>query len=567
MKPFMKTVPCTISTLSPVHIGCGEDYYPTNYVIDGGFLHSFSEEALIEALTLNEKKELAQLAEIQTQDGLKKLQKFVYNKRKKLCNYASHSVPVSEQLEEFYQDRITNNGNNALDIARHAFNPYSQTPYFAGSSIKGAIRTALLNMVNNGKKLQDVLNSLNIKNQNGMTYIVKENKDLPKNEKVSDKLQKFLLGYKDIPDDPLRLLKVSDANYQHDLFGAEIRFSLNRKNWQSEFISTAAEKDIYKRLECLPAFRHHSFKFDITFLQGKYLFNIELIAKVCNDFFKPQLIKELVLLRNLKYANDAWLDGLEALLDGELGEALKNNQAFLLRIGQHGGAESNTLEGVRHIKIMQGKDKETKEKRPDKYLSKPTTIWLAGDNKDQQQNLLPFGWILVETGDICLTETQQFLKNQAKPAYQLSAQLKEQYQERAKRLVEEKLIKKAHEKQEKERLEKERLVKEKREQQEREYVERQHREQQAQIERAAKLATLSSEQRLIAELYEESQKSTTRNQPVGGTLYVKLTDLVKQADNWSNEDKQALFELGSGINKTLWNTNKNVKNRLKALQA
>jgi CRISPR-associated protein Csm5 len=79
--PFLDTTRCTISTLSPVHIGCGEDYYPTNYVIDDGLLHHFSEEGLLSALTLAEKNTLDTLAEYQRDNGIKKLQEFIYNKQ------------------------------------------------------------------------------------------------------------------------------------------------------------------------------------------------------------------------------------------------------------------------------------------------------------------------------------------------------------------------------------------------------------------------------------------------------------------------------------------------------
>jgi CRISPR-associated protein Csm5 len=38
-----------ITPLSPVHIGTGEDYEPTQYVIDGDGLYSFSPEAALRA--------------------------------------------------------------------------------------------------------------------------------------------------------------------------------------------------------------------------------------------------------------------------------------------------------------------------------------------------------------------------------------------------------------------------------------------------------------------------------------------------------------------------------------
>ncbi|MDW7998100.1 MAG: hypothetical protein RMI30_01400, partial [Thermodesulfovibrio sp.] len=66
--------------------------------------------------------------------------------------------------------------------------------------------------------------------------------------------------------------------------------------------------------------------------------------------------------------------------------------AFLIRIGRHSGAEAVTIEGNRHIKIMQGRD------RPPLYLDRATTFWLASDSPKPKTNngLLPFGWAVIE---------------------------------------------------------------------------------------------------------------------------------------------------------------------------
>jgi hypothetical protein len=80
---------------------------------------------------------------------------------------------------------------------------------------------------------------------------------------------------------------------------------------------------------------------------------------------------------------------------------------------QHGSTESNTLEGVRHIKIKVS-DRPTKSMR-----SEPTTVWLAANHKDQQRDLLPFGWVLVEIGDFKLNKIHDFLKVNAANDYAL----------------------------------------------------------------------------------------------------------------------------------------------------
>ncbi len=548
-KAFLETVPCKISTLTPVHIGCGEDYYPTNYVIDDGLLHCFGEDGLLAGLTLSERQKLADFAFQTDDEGIKKLQAFIYAKKDSLQNYASHTVPVSAELEKFYQSRIGKTSqhesggkkvNNQLQIARHAFNPYRQTPYFPGSSIKGAIRTALLNAENQGDSLP---------------FRVDENRDIPRGE--NDKLQKRLLDYQAIGDkpekgikgDPLRLLKVSDAAYQHpdSLHGLEIRFAVNRKNKPSKEKSQAEQKGLYQLLECLSANRSGSLAFSVTFLEGEKrdcFADIEAVAKACNDCFLPQLAKELTLMQHLNYANSAWLAGLEKLLAGELGDSLKNNQAFLLRIGQHGGAESNTLEGVRHIKIKVS-DKPTKYE----YRDKPTTIWLAGDNKDQQRDLLPFGWVLVEIGNTELQQTAQFLKSQAAADYQKQQQLQALSEQRAQFLAEAQKRRDLKAKQEAEALERERLQVE------------------AEAQKAEQLAQMTAEQQLVFELTEAFAKEP--NPDPNGTLRQALTRAIKQAENWSDVDKavdkQALLDIGNALC-NVWGKPKKLKEQLKALQ-
>ncbi|MDD2725649.1 MAG: type III-A CRISPR-associated RAMP protein Csm5 [Methylovulum sp.] len=503
INPFLNTIRCTVSTLSPVHIGCGEDYYPTNYVIDDGFLHHFSEEGLLATLTLPEKNALSKIAEEQGDNGIKKLQQFIHSKKDKLQLHATHSVPLSEQLETFYKTRIGQTSqregrgrevNNQLNIARHAFNPYHQMPYFAGSSIKGAIRTALLNALNEGDPLPMRLDS---------------NRDAPKGE--ADKLQKRLLDYQAISDnpvknikgDPLRLLKIGDAAYHHadNLNPTEIRFAVNRKNKVSKFEA----KWPSQLLECISANRSRSLIFDLSFLTDKnshYRWSLRDICHACNEFFLPQLENELAMLRQLNYANPAWANGLEELLANELGDAFRNQQAFLLRVGQHGGAESNTLEGVRHIKIMQGKG------NAPKYLAKPTTIWLAAHHKDQQQDLLPFGWVLVEIGDTVLDQTHAFLKHYAAADYQRQGHLQQLAKQRAEFLAQEQIKQALKAQQEAEAAEQQRL------------------KDQAEAEKAAQLAEMTEAQRQIFELRQEYEKANPKTQPISGTLNPKLTTIA-----------------------------------------
>ena len=538
-----------MSTLSPVHIGCGEDYYPTNYLIDDGLLHHFSEEGLLAALSPSEKNALAKIAEKpndRNDGGIKELQRFVYSKKDGLVNYAIHTVSAAKGIEEFYLSRMKGGDKNKLEIARHAFNPYNQTPYFAGSSIKGAIRTALLNALNGNESLQSKLNELRITDKNRRPFIVNDKFDIPKN--VNGKLQENLLDYQAISDkpekgikgDPLRLLKIGDATYKNsdDLNADEIRFAVNRKNKISK-----KQSELYQILECLSANRSRSLMFDMTFLADKavnYRWTLSEICNACNEFFVPQLEKELDTLQQLNYCNAEWAKNLEKLLANELGDAFKNQQAFLLRIGQHGGAESNTLEGLRHIKVKI-KDKPAEYK----YLPKPNTIWLAANHKDQQHDLLPFGWVIVEIDDFVLNKTHAFLTAQAAPDYARQATLQALAQQRAEFLAQE---------QQKQAL---------KAQQEAEAAEQQRLQDEAEQVKHAQLAAMTLEQKIVFELKEALAKDPKPD--ANGTLRQLLTTAIKQAENWSSTDKQALLDIGAHLS-NVWGKPRKLKDQLKDLQ-
>lgn len=60
---------------------------------------------------------------------------------------------------------------------------------------------------------------------------------------------------------------------------------------------------------------------------------------------------------------------------------IKENQ-FLLKVGKYSGARAVTVDGMRNIKIMQGKNK------PPRYSDEETTFWSI--------NSMPFGWLLCE---------------------------------------------------------------------------------------------------------------------------------------------------------------------------
>lgn len=140
------------------------------------------------------------------------------------------------------------------------------------------------------------------------------------------------------------------------------------------------------------------------------------LAQACNQYYRPKLRKLLQLLGERSYANPTWLAGLQRLLDGELGQALDNNRAMLLRVGRHSHAENMTLDGARLISIPQ---------RNLKNQDTNFTVWLAASESDADSDMLPFGWVLVEPAHMPpLPQQQQWCATQHKAGSMVSVREK-----------------------------------------------------------------------------------------------------------------------------------------------
>ena len=83
MSQFLTTHRLHLTPLSPLHIGCGEDFEPTNYVIDDGLLYGFDPSRA----TLNDLQR-RQLTDVARRGSLSGIQRFF--RRLKLICQRSH---------------------------------------------------------------------------------------------------------------------------------------------------------------------------------------------------------------------------------------------------------------------------------------------------------------------------------------------------------------------------------------------------------------------------------------------------------------------------------------------
>jgi CRISPR-associated protein Csm5 len=387
-----------ITPLSPVHLGTGADYDPTGYVIDNGVLYEFDGLAALSVLPEAKRRQLNSILSGRAdQDMLLQVQAFFYGNKEVLKGVSRRQIHVSPTIEAFYQERVGHVSQhetggkkvqNKLEIERSAWNPAKQQPFIPGSGIKGAIRTALLDDLNQGRPL---------------------NYSLKRDCQANTKLQQDLMQGS-FHTDPLRLVSVADASpNQPEQFATQVRFALNRKkqpvtNDDGNLRQSQAEQQgLYQLLECLPEMMPRAFTGTVEIQRydsmpsskssdkwPAILFDLEQIASASNRFYGTHLNEEMALLKRRGYVDENWSTQLSSLLSEHwLKTALSEKRAFLLRVGRHSGAESVTLNGLRDIKIMMGKGK------TQQHLQAKTT-WLAGDERQLRTNMLPFGWLLIE---------------------------------------------------------------------------------------------------------------------------------------------------------------------------
>ena len=392
MNAFLKTYRLALTPLSPIHIGCGEDFEPTNYVIDDGVLYGFDPSRAV----LSDAQK-AKLTDAGNRASLLGIQRFFRDNAQTFKTHADVLIPVSHGVADKYERdvgravNIEANGNrvfNQLFIERNSYIGQQSLPYIPGSSFKGAIRTAILDDLNNGNRPADVQ----------FTF---------KGEAKSTSTMEKRLLKGDFQTSPLRLLKIADLMPAPGSDPARrVLYAVNLKKKQvTKDGQELQPKGIAARKECLlhgqyrsflanavlPSLEPHS---DSKNTPAPELRPTDLrrIASQSNAYNQIRLKHELNVLNGRGMVNPAWKQSLEQLLAGELKVKLDQGDAFLIRLGRYGGAESKTLsgEGVANIKIMGARGE------PPTFQGSTKTVWLAAEFETDQKHLLPFGWAVVE---------------------------------------------------------------------------------------------------------------------------------------------------------------------------
>lgn len=388
-KPFLQHHTLRLTPISPLHLGTGEDYEPTGYVISDGILYAFDpSQAELNAV---QRQELAAVAQSTGENAIQNIQRYFKKHADTFRQCAHKAVGVSKALENEYTAKIgqtvqyeskDKRVNNKLLIERTAANPLTHQPYIPGSAFKGSMRTALL----------DAITRLN------------PPRSVRSNEAA--KYENSVLG--SFASDIMRLLKAADF-MPSETVSTQIQYAVNKK--KHAVIKDGKEqtaKGVTGRRETIQHGQYRAFAAECAIqhlplehnprirqpeknLPSEKLrpFDLHQAAQDVNAYHLPRWKKENEILAQRNFVDPQWLRSTQALLDS-LKTQLDSGKIMLMRLGKNGGAESKTLTNLAQIKIMQGKGQKPA------YESQTKTVWLAAQAERETHGLLPFGWALIE---------------------------------------------------------------------------------------------------------------------------------------------------------------------------
>jgi CRISPR-associated protein Csm5 len=350
---FFKQYVLKGTALTPIHIGTGEELEPFNYHIEKETLYVFDFSKFIKETTPQIRTEFLKLID---QNDIIALRRFL-RKHIDLEKYSLFQMPVTKEIASEYEAK-KDDPKNQLLIKPFIRNETTFHPFIPGSSIKGAIRTAVLNFLLKKKDKERIKKEVSKVN--------------PRSK--SQKAEKLILNHKNPIDDPFKAVKITDAKLPLDsTFVAEV-FNYNPKKRRFNSMDMRVEMT-----KAVLLGKPLTFEFELTLLPKAKVslsLDLSLIKDACNDFYKKIADYE----HEKFYRHQPDLEEVSNRLLNSINDLKENS--FILRLGRFSHAESMTLEGLRQIAVM-GKGR--------RITSQP-----EGTTRNLAMRKYPMGWVRVE---------------------------------------------------------------------------------------------------------------------------------------------------------------------------
>lgn len=340
----MKTLKLQCEMLSPIHIGTGSELDPLSYIIQENRLYRVSFERFISDMDNDKRVEFENLLDRCAHVGLRKYVSEHINVDKN-CLY---STDVSAKVASLYNTKI-NDIQNQLIVSPFIRTEGETKPLIPGSSIKGAIRTAVISSLAQSSRLSK-----------------------PKDFREENEFELMVLGYKDGKDDPFRGLKIRDKSLNGN--STIIREVRNVSKRNGSMLQSNDMQMICEVSHSSITGKSVEFETEMSFDESLYSTHFlsktltkEQIVKSCTDFYRDKMMKE-----HEKFYKNSEVEKCSMQL---LSTPLDEN-SFLLRMGRFSGVESVTLDNYRNPKPPGNK-----------------TAW--GTTRNLAEERYPMGWLKV----------------------------------------------------------------------------------------------------------------------------------------------------------------------------
>ncbi len=324
---------CTI--LSPVHVGTGEEIAVYDYFIQSGLLIKVSMDRVIRSLSPDEIEEFNKLNDDGNYLGIRKFLIQKSRDRNWLTKVSDFTIPVSGEVEKKYVENIGNPENQLL-IRLNQRTSISNNPIIPGSSIKGAIRTAILS------KLGLQFDDLPLKPQQTEGKLLNI-------YKINKRGKRFF----DVGKDPFKYLKISDVHFTHG--NTIINTVKNIVKESDNLIRVNEMQMIHEVFNSFLTGTNLQFELTIRLAQmrvGGTILNKKYIIEACRQFYNDKLDREF------NYFQDTIIE--ENIL--KIKDQIDFTNEFLIRVGRFSGKESITLD-----KHRKGKPSQTRNLADGKY--------------------------------------------------------------------------------------------------------------------------------------------------------------------------------------------------------
>jgi hypothetical protein len=263
-----------LTPLTPIHIGSGDTLQPFEYVVAGDTLYRFTLDDLLLAM---DREDQARFVEV-IEDSVSTTRQFVARHVVAAAEVARFTATVSPAARALYDGRMEGAGHPEV----HACIRTSDRAYLPGSSLKGALRTALL-------------------------YDAMEKEST---ERDARRLEQRVFHYRRIQQDPFRAFKVGDGQALEG--PAHVRaVSVNTRHgsrW-SEDVSVLIETIPGALSDNADEVSSHPVTFDTEFYrthERAFRLSPGAVLSACRDFYSTHLAAERDYTRDLPQTTTAY---------------------------------------------------------------------------------------------------------------------------------------------------------------------------------------------------------------------------------------------------------------------